>query len=71
MGYLDDGTMVVVEDAVEAVGRTQDVLVTNVLQTPRGRLVFARLPEPVPGEDADRQADLRSVAPPAGAEPTR
>jgi uncharacterized protein YacL len=43
VGYLDDGTMVVVEDAVASVGRTEGVQVTNVLQTTNGRLVFARL----------------------------
>jgi uncharacterized protein YacL len=49
VGYLDDGTMVVVEEAVGSVGRTEDILVTNVLRTTSGRLVFARLAPAAPG----------------------
>ena len=43
VGYLDDGTMVVVEDAKSLVGNEAKVLVTSVLTTANGRLVFARL----------------------------
>jgi uncharacterized protein YacL len=43
VGYLDDGTMVVVEKARELVGQEVAVLVTSVLTTANGRLVFARL----------------------------
>ncbi len=42
VGYLDDGTMVVVERAKEAVGHEALVQVTSVLTTANGRLVFAR-----------------------------
>jgi uncharacterized protein YacL len=42
VGYLDDGTMVVVENGREHVGRTVHVAVTSTLQTTAGRLVFAR-----------------------------
>ncbi len=42
VGYLDDGTMVVVERAREAVGQDALVQVTSVLTTANGRLVFAR-----------------------------
>lgn len=42
VGYLDDGTMVVVERAREAVGHDAVVQVTSVLTTANGRLVFAR-----------------------------
>lgn len=45
VGYLDDGTMVVVENGRERIGRTVPVAVTSTLQTTAGRLVFAR-PEP-------------------------
>jgi uncharacterized protein YacL len=41
VGYLDDGTMVVVERARDAVGRDLTVLVTSVLTTANGRMVFA------------------------------
>ena len=43
VGYLDDGTMVVVEHARERVGHEAAVVVTSVLTTANGRLVFARL----------------------------
>ena len=43
VGYLDDGTMVVVERALACVGREEQVRVTSVLTTANGRLVFAGL----------------------------
>jgi uncharacterized protein YacL len=43
VGYLEDGTMVVVEDAKVRIGSEVDVTVTNVLQTSTGRMVFAAL----------------------------
>ena len=48
VGYLDDGTMVVVENGRPQIGRTVPVAVTSTLQTSAGRLVFAR-PEPARG----------------------
>jgi len=42
VGYLDDGTMVVVENGREYIGRTVPVAVTKVLQTAAGRMIFAR-----------------------------
>lgn len=42
VGYLEDGTMVVVQDAADAVGSEMDVEVTSVLQTSAGRMIFAR-----------------------------
>lgn len=42
LAYLDDGTMVVVEDASEMVGRTVLAVVTSSLQTNMGRMIFAR-----------------------------
>lgn len=42
VGYLDDGTMVVVEGAAGLVGRTAEVTATSVIQTSGGRMVFAR-----------------------------
>ena len=43
VGYLDDGTMVVVEKAVDQIGASPDIRVTNVIQTTTGRMVFAAL----------------------------
>ena len=45
VGYLGDGTMVVVEKGEELLGSDVRAVVTNVLQTSSGRLVFARLGE--------------------------
>jgi uncharacterized protein YacL len=42
VGYLDDGTMVVVEDGADYIGATVDVTVSKVLQTAAGRMIFAR-----------------------------
>lgn len=42
VGYLDDGTMVVVEDGREYVGKTIYLTVTSVLQTSAGRMIFGR-----------------------------
>ena len=42
IAYLEDGTMVVVDDARGDVGKTMDVEVTSVLQTSSGKLIFAR-----------------------------
>lgn len=43
VAYLDDGTMVVVENGRELMGRTVDVSVTSVIQTAAGRMIFAKL----------------------------
>jgi uncharacterized protein YacL len=43
VGYLDDGTMVVIEGGSRLVGEELDVLVTRVLQTVMGRMVFAQV----------------------------
>ncbi len=42
VGYLDDGTMLVVENASEDLGRTVDVVVSRVIQTTAGRILFAK-----------------------------
>lgn len=43
VGYLDDGTMVVVEEARKMLGQDVKVVVTSVLQTPAGRMIFTKL----------------------------
>ncbi len=43
VGYLEDGTMVVVDDARKFLGDEIDVSVTSVLQTPTGRMIFSRV----------------------------
>lgn len=42
VGYLPDGTMVVVADAADQIGQTLEVEVTKNIQTPAGRMVFAK-----------------------------
>ncbi len=42
VGYLGDGTMVVVEDGVELIGQEVSVLVKKVIQTNAGKMIFAR-----------------------------
>lgn len=42
LAYLDDGTMIVVEDGRKYIGQTVDVTVTSILQTAAGRMIFAR-----------------------------
>ncbi|MFH0790721.1 MAG: PIN domain-containing protein [Candidatus Omnitrophota bacterium] len=43
VGYLDDGTMVVVEDARRLLGQEIKVVVTSVLQTQAGRMIFTKM----------------------------
>ncbi|MBI3822587.1 MAG: TRAM domain-containing protein [Planctomycetes bacterium] len=43
IGYLDDGTMVVVEQGRQAIGQEVAITVTSVLQTPAGRMIFGRM----------------------------
>lgn len=42
VAYLDDGTMIVVEEGRDYIGKRIDVLVTSVLQTSAGRMIFAK-----------------------------
>ena len=43
IGYLEDGTMVVVSDGKRALGQTVKVYVTSALQTQAGRMIFAKM----------------------------
>ncbi len=43
IAYLDDGTMIVVENGKNKIGETKNVVVTSILQTPAGRMIFARI----------------------------
>jgi len=46
VGYLDDGTMIVVENGRRLIGEESDVQVTSVLQTVAGRMIFAKVKRP-------------------------
>jgi uncharacterized protein YacL len=45
VAYLDDGTMVVVDNARRLIGKTIDIVVTSVLQTTAGKMIFGRFIE--------------------------
>lgn len=51
VAYLDDGTMVVVDHAKRWIGKNADVIVTSVLQTSAGRMIFTRLKEETEHEE--------------------
>ncbi len=54
IAYLDDGTMIVVEGGRRFIGETIEVLVTSVLQTAAGRMIFAK-----PKQDAERSSGVK------------
>ncbi len=55
VGYLEDGTPVIVEDARHLIGQTIEVIVTRLHQTQTGRLIFATVaPEPAPAPSSGR-----------------
>ena len=45
VAYLDDGTMIVVDEGKRFIGKNIDVIVTSVLQTTAGRMIFTRIRE--------------------------
>jgi uncharacterized protein YacL len=49
VAYLDDGTMVVVDNARKMISKTIDVVVTSVLQTTAGKMIFGRYIDPTLG----------------------
>ena len=51
VAYLDDGTMIVVDNARRYIGKNVDVVVTSVLQTTAGRMIFTRLREETEREE--------------------
>ena len=63
VGYLDDGTMVVVEGAREHVGETLEATVTSVIQTVAGKMIFADLnPESLNKELTDAEQNISSYS---------
>jgi uncharacterized protein YacL len=58
VGYLDDGTMVVVDNAKRLIGKTVDIVVTSVLQTTAGKMFFGRF-ETAPGIPSEETERLR------------
>jgi uncharacterized protein YacL len=62
VGYLDDGTMVVVDHARRLIGRTVEICVTSVLQTASGKMIFGRLDDASRPEAARATAEASSAA---------
>ena len=70
VAYLDDGTMVVVDNARKMISKTIDIVVTSVLQTTAGKMIFGRYIEPgmathsvLSGQAADRPRSPTAPAP--------
>jgi hypothetical protein len=64
VAYLDDGTMVVVDQGKRALGKTIEVTVTSVLQTTAGKMIFCRWAEGLAaaqaeGDNPRRQTERR------------
>jgi len=57
VAYLDDGTMIVVEDGRRHIGENQNVIVTSVLQTVAGKMIFARIRTDEDGDEMAYRAD--------------
>jgi uncharacterized protein YacL len=77
VAYLDDGTMVVVDNARKLIGRTIDVVVTSVLQTTAGKMIFGRFvdsslgaPQGPPEREEPRERRTRVAPQPQAQGPT-
>ncbi len=66
VGYMPDGTMVVVENGAERVGRLVTISVTNTLQTSAGRMIFGRLLEE---DDVDDRPSVEQMSRAATGQP--
>lgn len=62
VAFLDDGTMIVVEDARKHIGETIDVVVSSVLQTVAGKMIFANLKAIQEEEDELIDRNVRSYS---------
>jgi len=62
VAYLDDGTMVVVDNARKMIGKNVDISVTSVLQTTAGKMIFGKFDERA-GSMPARPAEARQGLP--------
>ena len=63
VGYLDDGTMVVVDHARRMIGRSVEISVTSVLQTASGKMIFGKMDDAQSKSDTVRiSAEVREVS---------
>jgi uncharacterized protein YacL len=71
VAYLDDGTMVVVDNAKKMISKTIDISVTSVLQTTAGKMIFGRYDERLHAVHEKPERPQREAANPAAAPPPR
>jgi uncharacterized protein YacL len=70
VAYLDDGTMVVVDNARKMISKTIDIVVTSVLQTTAGKMIFGRYIEPgMLTQPTPLRSAVAAVAPASAAQP--
>jgi uncharacterized protein YacL len=67
VAYLDDGTMVVVDNARKMIGKTIDISVTSVLQTTAGKMIFGKWDERAMGRHDSKGVSAPPVAVPPAA----
>lgn len=66
VAYLDDGTMVVVDNARKMIGKTVDISVTSVLQTTAGKMIFGKFDEratPMQPRSGEPRSEVRKPSP--------
>jgi len=61
VGYLDDGTMVVVEGARDYLGQEVAVMINNTVQTSAGRMIFGRVEPTAPSKGAENPVSQAAV----------
>ena len=71
VAYLDDGTMVVVDNARKMIGKTIDISVTSVLQTTAGKMIFGKWDERAPRSESRPSVVVTTVAAVPNAEPKK
>ena len=59
VAYLDDGTMIVIEDGNRYIGKKVNILVTSILQTPAGRMIFGRIKSVINGSPNKLKNEFR------------
>jgi hypothetical protein len=69
VAYLDDGTMVVVDNARKMISKTIDIVVTSVLQTTAGKMIFGRYIEAAATVAASAPAPVTGPGPAIQAAP--
>ena len=71
VAYLDDGTMVVVDNAKRHISRTIDVTVTSVLQTTAGKMIFGKFDERTGDRPVHPQPEKHAATPSAAQVPSQ